>query len=202
MGQEHAIVDHQAIIKGDAAITAHRYTNYFFDYLNKHVKSDTRSFLRSCNLSAAAPNWSDAVAAPPASFTPSKSGQYPVLTVGRLGDWHGTMAKVPFPVQVVDAIRDVALNEVWHISPKDQQGKTIAKMDFALRDDSTAASMAKLANMINSLTKNSAKPPIVVPDINEIFKALQVNPVAWASRFTRKYVIESAEKRVCIRYGL
>jgi hypothetical protein len=202
MGQEHDIVDHQVKIKGDAAITAHKYTNYFFEYLNKQVKSDTRSLLRSCTLAADSPIWSDGVQAPLADFKPSNAGQYPVLTVGRLGDWHGTMAKVPFPVQVVDAIRDVALNVFWHILPDKEQGKTLAKMDYALRDDNDAASLASIANaltMLRNTFSTKEEKPVIVPDINELFTDLQINPVAWASRYARKYVIERAERRVCIR---
>ncbi|KAH7396924.1 hypothetical protein DE146DRAFT_736951 [Phaeosphaeria sp. MPI-PUGE-AT-0046c] len=201
MGQQCDIVDHQAKIKGDAAITAHKYTNYFFEYLNKHVQSDTRSLLRSCTLSSNSPNWTDGVQAPLADFKPSNTGQYPVLTVGRLGDWHGTMAKVPFPVQVIDAIRDVALNVFWHIKPDNEQGKTIAMMDYALRDDSTIAAYASTANIaikVSNIFSTQKTLPFIVPDINEIFTDLQINPVAWASRYARKYVIERAEKRVCI----
>ncbi|KAF2740120.1 hypothetical protein EJ04DRAFT_572427 [Polyplosphaeria fusca] len=182
MGDKYDIVDHQVKVKGDAAVTGHKYTNYFFNYLNKLAdnKTDTRSLLRSCTLSnKKGPKWVDNAPAPLADFKHTNTGDFSVLTVGRIGDWHGTMAKVPFPVQVCDAVRDIALNSLWHILPDNEQGKTLAKVDWAFRDDDEATNFSKI-------------------DILKIFADLQVNPAAWASRYARKYFLENATNRVCI----
>jgi phosphatidylserine/phosphatidylglycerophosphate/cardiolipin synthase-like enzyme len=190
MGGQHDILDHQVKIRGDAAISAHEYTNYFFKYLNNLPKTDTRSLLRSCNPSAAKPTWSKDRPAPLANFeSSSRWGSFDVLTVGRAGDWHGTMAKLPYPVQVIDAIRDVALNVLWHLAPDEKQGETVAMAEYAVRDD----------NDLHDLAKTFAAEKLDrIPDMNQLFQDLQVNPVAWASRFARKFAIESAKKRVFI----
>ncbi len=202
---DHDILDHQVKIIGDAAITAHEYTDYFFRYLNKmgkQNKNDSRSQLRCCSPSGQPNNWVLTDDAPFSPFKPANTGKYPVLTVGRIGDWIGTMKDVPFPVQVADALRDIALNEMWHILPESSQGETLAKLDFALRDDSTAGTMAAGRDVLNALrewwTKTKNTPAEAVPDMHRIFRDLQINPIAWASRYARKWVIERATTRVII----
>jgi hypothetical protein len=176
-GSRNDIFDHQVKIKGDAAVTAHKYMDYFFKYLNHIPDTDGRSFLRSISFKddPELPNWASKTSAPIAKFEPTGTGKYPVLTVGRLGDWHGSMAQIPFPVQVVDAIRDVAVNVLWNSLPDSEKGAKMVKIDHALREDLNALGISL-----------------------DAFQTLQINPVAWASRLARRVAIEYAEKSVYI----
>ncbi|KAE9378673.1 hypothetical protein N431DRAFT_460007 [Stipitochalara longipes BDJ] len=214
-GPQHDILDHQVKIKGNAAITAHHYTNYFFKqvprsqklvlkltafrYLNKIPITDNRSFLRSISFNDNPTNWSKENYAPFENFEYTDTGKLSVLTVGRLGDWRGSMAKIPYPVQVIDAIRDIAMNVMWHILPENEQGLTLSRVDYALRDDSNAAFLTDIKDRVGvvlaGIGLGQAEP---VPRIKEIFTNLQVNPIAWASRFARKVVVEEAVKSVHI----
>ena len=110
------ILDMQAKVTGDAAISAHNYADYFWKYLNKAHETDSRSFKKSIKLTttfdqvaeawkadAVVPIFKDIV-----KLTPKTSG-IQVLSVARLGDWHGNY--VPdYPVQFVDGLRDLLVN--------------------------------------------------------------------------------------------
>jgi hypothetical protein len=75
-------------------------------------------------------------------------------------------------------------------------------MDFVLRVNSDVTLLAFFTNKmiaIENMVNTQKQLPVIVPDIDQIFKDLQINPVAWASRYAQKYVIERAEMRVCIR---
>ena len=39
--------------------------------------------------------------------------KFETLTVARFGDWLGAIQPICYPVQVIDAIRDVVLNVAW-----------------------------------------------------------------------------------------
>ena len=85
-----------------------------FNYLNDLPGTDTHSFRQSAMLSEYPPTWSSSEKADLASFKSiNTTTKYPVLTVSRLGDWHGTMKQIDCPIQIIDAIRDTAFNTIW-----------------------------------------------------------------------------------------
>ena len=97
-----------------------------------------------------------------------------VLTVGRLGDWHGDMKAIQYPVQVVDAIRDVILNLAWqYYNPHafEEYSEKFLLLAGALSDD-------KIAPLL--------------------FHELGINPTAWASRYARIQAITAASKNIVI----
>ena len=45
--------------------------------------------------------------------------KYKVLTTSQLGDWHGKMVDLDYPVQVIQAFKDLILNPVWSFFAND-----------------------------------------------------------------------------------
>lgn len=169
------ILDMQAKLTGDAAISAHRYADYFWNYLNKAHETDSRSFKWSIALNQS----SDKVANAWRSDTPVpifndlvkpilKTSGIKVLSVARLGDWHGDT--VPdYPVQFIDGLRDL-INNV-------NAPTSIDKGDF------------------KGLVRNIR----LSADTEGIFAALRFynfSPAAWASRTVRVNAIANAKTSV------
>jgi hypothetical protein len=170
---------------------------YNSSYLNAIPKSDGRSFVRSTLLKEKPSTWhtpttqnNDGV--PMADFVRKGKGDYSVLTVGKLGDWHGKMKTIPFPVQAVDALRDVVYNVLWHTQPESERGATLALAYFTLRDDSQAK--LALASSEYKQLQNAG-----VTSMSEVFQKLGVNPIAWVSRFSRAFMIQNAQFSVYLR---
>jgi hypothetical protein len=109
------------------------------------------------------------------------------------------MKEIPYPVQIIDAIRDVALNVLWHIVPTDKP-TSVPLVEWIMRDDSDFAVFADLA--ATKVTDEKAAKLRAIPSITKVFKTVEVNPVAWASRYTRKFAIENATKSVYLTYVL
>lgn len=98
------------------------------------------------------------------------------LTVGKLGDWHGTMQQLTYPVMVIDLVRDLALNIFW-------------QMNASLPDGVTG-----LGGQIYGLNK------LLSDDMQRdlLFKEFSITPVAWASRHTMTKAIAYAKTSVII----
>ena len=195
LGGEHNIIDHQVKVHGDAAISAHKYCDYFWRqvisrtdhthtdgrccrYLNKSHEFDKISFRRSIPLNATSfSQWSSTNPVPEHNpFTMSLTKpKIPVLTVGRLGDWHGTMSALPYPVQIIDAARDIIFCALWHTTSTLQQaaqGQAMFQASYALQDDMSTEFLFRR------------------------YQKLQLNPVAWASRIARYVAISNSSTSV------
>jgi hypothetical protein len=109
-------------------------------------------------------------------FTKDTKGKYQVLSVARLGDWYGGMRKIRYPVQALDAVRDMILNLAWvqfNITvPMDKNAIAFMELEETLSDD----------NLIK----------------RGFFQDLGVNPMAWASRYARNQAIQWANHSVVL----
>ncbi|KAK1757295.1 hypothetical protein QBC47DRAFT_442096 [Echria macrotheca] len=189
---EAKIYDTQAKIHGEAAVSAHKYCNYFWSYLHRNHITDSRCYLRKANLSsketkAWTPRDKDNVFEVPMFFANKKTtdkavsttqaaGTIPVLTVAKLGDWHGKMTEVQFPVQMIDALRDLALNIVWHLVQ-------------------TLPPWFKLG-ALSEITRFREQVEDDNVDIQRTLAQMNIHPAAWASRRVRVQAILAAKKSV------
>jgi hypothetical protein len=97
------------------------------------------------------------------------------LSVARLGDWHGDMNNIKYPVQAIDAIRDIILNLAWeNLNPTGEGPDGLKFMALAgyLNDDSLTTT--------------------------QDFQELGINPTAWASRYARTQAIAYANDSVVL----
>jgi phosphatidylserine/phosphatidylglycerophosphate/cardiolipin synthase-like enzyme len=170
-----SILDMQAKVTGDAAISAHGYADYFWKYLNKAHETDSRSFKKSIKLATpfdqVASAWKPDTVVPifkdTVKFTPKSSG-IKVLSVARLGDWHGNY--IPdYPVQFVDGLRDLLVNV--------NAPAAIAAGDFK-----------GLVRQIQ--TSNDTE------GIMALLRTFNFSPAAWASRTIRVNAIANAKTSV------
>jgi hypothetical protein len=97
----------------------------------------------------------------------------PVLTVSKLGDWTGPMDKIAYPIQIIDAVRDVIVNILFRIF-------WVSKNDFIYYFDSFIL------------------PAVSDEKLMASFEKAGVTPTAWASRITRCKAIASAKSAVYI----
>jgi len=99
--------------------------------------------------------------------------QVRVLTVGKLGDWHGSMQQLTYPVMIIDPVRDLLLNLLWQLNASKGDG------------------LGLLMYTVNKLLSDDFQK-------NWYFKQFGVTPVAWASRHTLVKAIAFAQKSVVI----
>lgn len=109
-------------------------------------------------------------------FTKNTKGKYQVLSVARLGDWYGDMKKIRYPVQALDAVRDMILNLAW------------ARFDISTPGGPNAIAFMELEETLSddNLIKRG------------FFQDLGVNPMAWASRYARNQAIQYANHSVVL----
>ena len=185
-------------------------------YLNQIPVTDTQSFRRCAKL-ATPPKWTQE-AAPLAPFFPTniQYGSKKILTVSRIGDWHGKMwSDVRYPVGIIDLLRDVLLNSVYlkfaSEGPRQQGIVTILTYILmtedgeALRNLIKAVGEAKVANnLAKSLfdagwdSKSRPNTDLKIKGSFSPYQELHVNPNAWASRFARVCAIANAQKSVIL----
>ncbi|OAL38908.1 hypothetical protein AYO20_01659 [Fonsecaea nubica] len=211
-GDQHDIIDQQAKVTGEAAISAHRWADYFWDYLNNIPGSDSQSFRRSANLSEP-PKWTEAVAPRLPTFAKDiRYGNKKVLTVSRIGDWHGKMKGVAYPIGIVDALRDALLNGVYlyfhNGGPRQQGAMTILTYAILTEDGEALRRLTEAATNIKrgvggavldwfaSLTR--PEPSLEKQGSFNPYQTLNVNPNAWASRFARVCAIANAKESVIL----
>ncbi|MCJ1385496.1 hypothetical protein MMC17_008619 [Xylographa soralifera] len=157
---QHHIVDMQLKFKGDAAILAHT-------YLNRIYTTDTQSFRQTTKLSMATPNWAPDALASLFDSKPIATSGIPVLTIAKLGDRTGPMDSIQYPVQLIDALRDLMLNIIWSL-------KVFKLPSFNIMP----LAVAELAD-----------------DNSEILYALSelgITSAAWASRYARTQAVANA----------
>lgn len=102
--------------------------------------------------------------------------QIKTLTVGKLGDWHGTMNDLTYPVMIIDLVRDVALNLFWQIN--------------ASLPDGVLGLGGQLYGLNLMMSDDMQK--------DMLFKEFKITPVAWASRHAMTKAIAYATTSVII----
>lgn len=112
-------------------------------------------------------------------------GNTPVLTVAKLGDWYGEMTHIRYPVQMVDALRDVAVNALWHLTHQ------VATETDVIDTLKRAAVMKSLSNFVESVKDTK---------LRDTLGKMKIHPAAWASRLVRVGAIASAQK--CVRMSV
>lgn len=88
-------------------------------------------------------------------------GKIRVLTMAKLGDWYGTAEQIQYPVMIIDAVRDFALNLYWqqHVG------------DYDTKSPSLGERMWRWNKVLGDEVLSGAG----------IFNNFGINPVAWAS---------------------
>lgn len=153
----------------------------------------------------------------------ARYGDKKVLTVSRIGDWHGKMRDVQYPIGVVDALRDVLLNGVFlkYGSDGPRLQGAIAILTYAIMTEDgealrhltkaaenykrgvpglVADAISGIADTVASWFKSATR-PAVTPTTKGSFnpyQSLNVNPNAWASRFARVCAIANAKQNVIL----
>jgi hypothetical protein len=98
---------------------------------------------------------------------PTATTGKPVLTVAKLADWTGSMNKIAYPIQVIDAVRDVILNVLFRM--------------LWVRNNNFIRMFSKLI-----------VPAVTDEKLKTSFEDAAVSPAAWTSRITRCKAIASA----------
>lgn len=162
-------------------------------YLNKLTAGDTPSgtdqkpFWRSAPLYLLEPQWTEnggAVNDKGANLKAPEKNPFAftikVLTISKLGDWYRPMKNVDYPIQIIDALRDIVMNLCWQWSadqfyllekPWDMRGSLIWAMNKVLSDESL---------------------------YGFVFKDSKIKPLAWASRTAKTHAIANAKSSVII----
>ncbi len=151
-------------IGGDAAGDAHEFANYLWKYLSHIPGTDTNSSSAG-NLTSEISNFQSSNEAPQLTDFPTSAGSTPALTVSRIGNWP---SPIGYPVQVVDACRDIVVNVIAAFAETSGDESLIAYACEALTDENLRDALGELG----------------------------VNPTAWASRFTHNYAISRAQSHV------
>ena len=154
--------------------------------LNK-IFSEART-LRKADITVAVPLFiiADKTVEPPKLIPTSvpavkSQGHIPVLTVSKLGDWYEEMTKIRYPVQMADAIRDIAVNALWNLTH--QVGNDSDVFDFVTR-------MKAMFGFVERV-----KDTAVLGTLGK----MQIQPAAWASRHVRVEAITEAKKTARMR---
>jgi len=161
-----------------------RLTGSPYRYLQNPTNSDHSSVWSKAMLGEQYALWSTPgppVKAPqsPYDYTIEPRGKIPVLTVAKLGDWHGPMNDIQYPVLIIDGIRDLLLNAWWQwIADKSDEalGKSLYTLNLLLGDDTQT-------NLLN---------------YKSLFVPLRINPTAWASRTSQVRAVAAAKTSVII----
>ena len=152
--------------------------NFDCRYLIKKSDTDKTSQWRQAKLSAA-PTWERGVSIPDSKEFQKRvtdtQKKFNALTVARLGDWYGGMKPIRYPVQAIDAVRDIILNLAWqYFNPT---GNPLWDHKFIA-----------LAGLLSD----------DVLTAGQYFEGLGINPTAWASRYARTQAIRCANHSIVI----
>ncbi|KAL8378012.1 hypothetical protein RB595_008619 [Gaeumannomyces hyphopodioides] len=167
-----SLIDNDITILGDAALAAHNYSDYLWEYLNSNQvsKKDPTGVIWSAPLNGPAPQGGIPLGGPAPLFpqnTPGLSGKVPVLSVGKIGNFLPA-SDVAYPAQLLDAIRDI-INQILY----------------------ELLSAFSLSSYIAPIV-NGTSDAYMMSD----FKSLGVVPAAWASRAARVHAISQAKDSV------
>jgi len=151
-------------IGGQAAVGAHEFANYLWRYLSHIPGTDTNS-TSAGNPTPEISNFQSSNKAPQLTDFPTSSGSIRALTVSRIGNWP---SPIGYPVQAIDAIRDIVVNVIAALAEKNGEEALTASVLEALTDE----------------------------NLRDALGTLGINPAAWASRFIRNYAIAHAQSHV------
>jgi hypothetical protein len=98
--------------------------------------------------------------------------------VSKLGDWTGPMKKIAYPVQVIDAVRDLVLNILYRL--------------FWVHNNDYIHTFSMLFMPVVADVEHQRL------EVRTSFADAGVTPTAWASRIARCKAIESAKSAVYI----
>lgn len=167
-----SIIDMQAKVTGDAAISAHIYADYFWKYLNSVHKTDPRSFKQTIMRFDKAPGgWQSNANVPifkdTVKYTRKTSG-IQVLSIARIGDFNSWFLPA-YPAQFLDTLRDLFVN--------------ISAPAFESSDN---------YNGLVCLVQGSADTTGIIG----FLRTLGHSPAAWASETARVNAVASATSSV------
>lgn len=164
-------------------------------YLNEPHVTDKTSFSVSTDLQGDAPKWSDEsntmCVAPMSPFEPNSTGKYKVLTTSLLGDWHGQAKKLDYPVQIVQALKDVACNLIWQKTEKIPQLQDSSTVNLVIQGLSVVL-VDGMFSEDNRTRDNFSK--LIGHPLSNPYETLRINPTAWASRLVRLNMIAASQK--------
>jgi len=212
--QRYPLINGLTIFGGKTDIAELLSTNIVSRYLNEPAPSDDDSGWWSVKLndkSENGPHWTEQFGDTPNKVeqklpdpnllhTPFQhqvsDDKIPVLTVGKLGDWHGLMKEITYPVMIVDAARDIMMNALWQLNahrsdkPDEGLGFLIYVLNLLMSDPVQSEALSGLSGAAVDLALKKSN--------RTTFKELKISPVAWASRSTRTLAIAGAQKSVII----
>lgn len=147
--------------------------------MNRDNLTDSQSFSRTARLGDdGRAKWSpNFEVAPLFNRQPTATSGKPIFTVNKLGDWTGKMDSIEYPIQLIDAIRDLILNILFR---------------------KVYRSGTWLSTIALNTYWNSMLPAVSDVKLLPKFVEAGVTPAAWASRITRCKAIASATKTVFI----
>jgi hypothetical protein len=149
--------------------------------LSGNHNPDDRSWRHSTPLTGSGPSWNDNAIPAFERAHGKETGGKSVLAVAKLGDWVGQMEDIQYPIQAIDAMRDLALNVIYHVVG--------IKM---------AATPTKTILLMYSILFKSVTDAVQDKALTASFQTAKVTPAAWASRITRCKAIAEAKEKVYI----
>ncbi|KAL8343743.1 hypothetical protein RB601_004316 [Gaeumannomyces tritici] len=170
-----SLIDNDITILGDAALAAHNYSDYLWEYLNGNQvsKNDPAGVIWSAPLNGSAPQGGIPLGRSAPLFpqnTPRLSGnKVPVLSVGKIGNFQLALG-IAYPAQLLDAVRDIINQILFEV--------------LSAFSDPLSSYIASLVNGTSDVN--------VMSDL----KSLGVTPAAWASRAARVHAISQARDNV------
>ncbi|KAL8287844.1 hypothetical protein RB597_000067 [Gaeumannomyces tritici] len=170
-----SLIDNDITILGDAALAAHNYSDYLWEYLNGNQvsKNDPAGVIWSAPLNDSAPQGGIPLGRSAPLFpqnTPRLSGnKVPVLSVGKIGNFQLALG-IAYPAQLLDAVRDIINQILFEV--------------LSAFSDPLSSYIASLVNGTSDVN--------VMSDL----KSLGVTPAAWASRAARVHAISQARDNV------
>lgn len=165
--------------------------------------------MRHINLCQNSPtNWADGPApmstdAPFELKVKTTSEKSTVLTTSLLGDWHKG-ADFDYPVQFVQAFKDLILNIVWcYLADTSWVPSGLIKTAINFLPAINAPIQGVAMVLVEALfaeqqTSRDQFSLLIGHSLTNPYKTLRINPNAWASRMTRLNAIASAKKSVII----
>lgn len=114
-------------------------------------------------------------------------GAYKVLAVSKLGDWTGPNKGLRYPIQIVDAMRDLLLNIAFrkiytHVRDHPRAAETVvAGVNDRIANDVIAGFGSVIANVSDA-------------DMRLKLQEAGVSSAAWASRIARNRAVHLAEE--------
>lgn len=114
-----------------------------------------------------------------------EKGKSKVFTCSKLGNWTGPRGEVNYPAQIIEAARDILLNGIYQMSIGSEP-----------TGPKSAGGCIWAANKLMSDDVLVNNPLASWFDVS--LRDLNINPTAWASRYTKNWAIAYAQESVVI----